>query len=203
MNYYRFSDNVSWSLEFTTENNEADFTEKLVAALEKCRGRWVSLHERDNLDSLGGHPRPWLDAGGYRAAVFFDGREKPHRLSIPGTYSVRGHGLEFLAISPEIPLADIIWDIVNSRAPRRDVPINEPSLSVYRRLGVYNRFFQAAQYWFANRNNSEDVDQLAREYCEEVYAEGREITDKWKGFTISRHGDGVGAVMVAAVEKVI
>ncbi len=49
MNHYRLSDNVGWALEFTTENNEADFTEKLVAALEKCRGRWVSLHERGNI----------------------------------------------------------------------------------------------------------------------------------------------------------
>ena len=100
---FRLSDNISWATEFEAED-EAAFCREFPAALEQCRGRLVSLHRwgsRSMSTDTG-----WFNVDNIQMGVFYDGVGPDEH---GGQYEIRGHGMDFLSVSPEHPLSELVW----------------------------------------------------------------------------------------------
>ena len=106
---FRLSDNKSWATEFEAED-EAVFCREFPAALDLCRGRVVSLHKGGS--PVMGDDTQWHNVGNIQMGVFYDGKSAQEH---GGQYELRGYGFQFLSISPEHPLSELVWAIANDR----------------------------------------------------------------------------------------
>jgi hypothetical protein len=115
---FRLSDNRSWAHEF--EADEEAFQAAFVAALNASAGRLVSLHQWGN-PAFTDHG--WFNVGNVQMGVYYDGRPDGKRMDThPGHREVHGYGHHFLAVSPDIPCAAVVWGMAHNSA-REELPL--------------------------------------------------------------------------------